>query len=511
MRSLWACLAAALVVACGARTGLFEANGSSLSRAGTGGMTAVSGAANGAAGATSTVQAAGSAGIEAAGGRNSSSGGVSGGVTGGAGNSAGGTLATGGGSSGAAGVAGSTFAGAAGAPNCSSLSCATPLAAECVDTKTLRRYDPGTCLAGSCAYSSTDSACLVGCKDGACVPFAVSISAGASSTCATINGGPLKCWGSNWGGLIGDPKLSYTDPAPVPGLESGVHQVSVGTTDACALTDAGGVKCWGHYIGVVEITKFGSDLSAVACGSPYFDHTCVLNKSGAPGCWGANNFGQLGNGAMTESFTYQYDIVGVVGLSSGVLSVSAGSNNTCAVSTGGALSCWGMNWYGALGNGSLDSSSVPVPVSGLSSGVVAVSTGELHACAITTTGALKCWGVGVGDQPETHVPVDIEGFSSGTRAVSVGTSTCAITSAGGLKCWGSNGAGQLGDGTLTTSTRPVAVVGLATGVVAVSVGEYHSCAVTETGSVKCWGSGYGDELGIGQGKFSQVPVDVIGF
>jgi alpha-tubulin suppressor-like RCC1 family protein len=394
------------------------------------------------------------------------------------------------------------------------LTCATPPATACIDAKTLRRYQAtGVCQAGACGYGSSDSACLAGCKDGACLPFSVSLSAGASSTCATINGGPLKCWGGSFSGLIGDPKLYYTGPAVVPGLETGVHAVSVGSSDACAVTDAGSVKCWGGHYGqsVVDITGFGAALSAVACGSPYFDHTCVLNASGALGCWGANNFGQLGNAMTTDSFTYQYAIANVLGRSTGVLSVSAGSNNTCAITTGGALSCWGMNWYGALGNGTLDNSAVPVAVTGLSSGVVAVSTGELYGCALTSAGGLKCWGWGIVGQPNELVPTDIEGLTSGVRAVSVGTSACAITNAGALKCWGSNSDGQLGDGGFTPSATPVDVLGLSTGVVAVSVGEYHTCAVTETGTIKCWGSGYDNQLGDGNAQGSYVPVDVLGF
>jgi alpha-tubulin suppressor-like RCC1 family protein len=394
------------------------------------------------------------------------------------------------------------------------LTCATPPAAACVDAKTLRRYQAkGVCQGGTCGYSSSDSTCLAGCKGEACLPFKVSLSAGAYATCATLNGGPLKCWGGNFGGLIGDPKLNYTGPAVVPGLEGGVRAVSLGTSDACALTDAGGLKCWGGHYGqsVVNIPGVGSAVSTVACGSPYFDHTCVLNTSGALACWGANNFGQLGNAMTTDAFTYQYTIANVVGMSMGVLSISAGSNNTCAITTGGALWCWGMNWYGALGNGTLDNSDVPVKVSGLSSGVVAVSAGELYGCALTSAGGLKCWGWGIAGQPNQLVPTDIQGLTSGVRAVSVGTSTCAITNAGALKCWGANSTGQLGNGSNTPSATPVDVLGLSTGVVAVSVGEYHACAVTETGAIKCWGSGSADKLGNGDPQGSYVPVDVVGF
>src|SRR5690606_25399337 len=85
--------------------------------------------------------------------------------------------------------------------------------------------------------------------------------------------------------------------------------------------------------------------------------------------------------------------VDVLGLTSGVASVSAGSNHTCAVTTAGGLKCWGWDSFGQLGNdAALTSQPTPVDVLGLTSGVSSVSAGDRHTCAVTTAGGLKCWG-----------------------------------------------------------------------------------------------------------------------
>src|SRR5438874_2529521 len=74
--------------------------------------------------------------------------------------------------------------------------------------------------------------------------------------------------------------------------------------------------------------------------------------------------------------------------------VSAGGNHACAVTTAGAVMCWGWNGYGQLGRPGITSSAVPVVVRGLARGVAAISAGDLHTCALTTAGGVECWGSG---------------------------------------------------------------------------------------------------------------------
>src|SRR5439155_19497136 len=122
-------------------------------------------------------------------------------------------------------------------------------------------------------------------------------------------------------------------------------------------------------------------------------------------------------------------------------------------------------------------------VSGLGSGVAAVVTGDSFSCALTTGGAVSCWGDNskgqLGDTTVTqrHTPVGVSGLSSGVTAIAAnGKHACAITG-GALMCWGENNKGQVGDGTVTERHAPVAVSGLGSGVTSVSAGDLPACAV----------------------------------
>jgi YVTN family beta-propeller protein len=252
-------------------------------------------------------------------------------------------------------------------------------------------------------------------------------------------------------------------------------------------------------------------------------HTCALTTVGGVKCWGDNGFGQLGDGTTTDRLTP----VDVVGLTSGVIAISAGGNHTCALTTAGGVKCWGANAFGRLGDGTETQRLTPVDVVGLTSGVSAISAGFFHTCVLTTAGGVRCWGAGgngrLGDGTQTQrlTPVDVVGLTSGVSAISAGAGgTCALTTAaiggpsGGVKCWGFNGFGQLGDGTTIDRLTPVDVVGLTSGVSTISMaGEgAHTCAVITNGSVRCWGSNSDGQLGNGNiGDFSATQVVVSGF
>ena len=158
--------------------------------------------------------------------------------------------------------------------------------------------------------------------------------------------------------------------------------------------------------------------------------------------------------------------VNVTGVTSGVSAVSGGTTNTCALTTAGGVKCWGINADAELGNGTTGSSTTPVDVTGLTSGVTAVAVGGNHTCAVTSTGGVKCWGVnsdgqlGNGGSPSSFTPVAVTGISSGGAAITSGAGfSCALSTTQVVACWGWNGVGNLGDGTTTSADSPVTTIG----------------------------------------------------
>jgi alpha-tubulin suppressor-like RCC1 family protein len=276
-------------------------------------------------------------------------------------------------------------------------------------------------------------------------------------------------------------RTDSSTPIAVAGLGAGVQAIAVGGDHSCAITAAGGVKCWGNneygQLGndsdvatnlAVDVMGIASGATAIAAGHR---HTCAI-VSGGLRCWGSNVDGELGNNSTDTSRTP----VAVMGLASGVTQVTAGRFTTCAIANG-AAKCWGNNDAGQVGNGVSsgvggggDDPHVPAQVMGLTSGVTQISTADQLTCAVVS-GATRCWGAnGYGNLGnnsegafESFVPVGVTGLTSGGREV--GTAShhgCALTTAGAVSCWGEaeGGGGPLGNGTNDSSKVPVPVKSL---------------------------------------------------
>lgn len=192
----------------------------------------------------------------------------------------------------------------------------------------------------------------------------------------------------------------------------------------------------------------------------------------------------------------------------------SGNNSVCAVLSSGKVDCWGANGFGQLGNGTTAESHVPVAVLGLS-GVMAVA-GDFNGgsfCAVLSTGHLKCRGyngdgeLGNGTTTTFTVPVAVQNISTAAAVFAGADVFCARLSAQHLNCWGAGTSGQLGDGAFASSDVPAAVRDISNATKIIT-GNAAFCGLLSTSHVDCWGSGSAGQLGDGSTSHSDVPVPV---
>ncbi len=377
------------------------------------------------------------------------------------------------------------------------------------------------------------------CVDGGCAQDAI-VDAGGSDASRTCDGAPVQgsscgfnryacalrcdgsvwCWGHDGTGQLGDgTRNSRSTPAPVRDLGGPASALSAGFGHACAIV-RGAVLCWGeNTYGTlgdgthrestrpVRVTGLPGAAVALAAGG---GHTCAALEDGTVWCWGYNESGGLGDGTDRESAVPR----AVVGLSEQVVEVVAGQFHTCARTRSGAVMCWGLNLWGAVGDGTNVDRHAPVAVA-LPAPAVALATLTNHTCAALDDGAVWCWGlnrygaVGDGTRESRALPVRVQ--SVGGRAVGVAAGdwhTCAVLEGGSVRCWGANDHGQLGDGTTTDRLRAGNVVGLDGAAALVCAGQGSSCAALSDGRVRCWGANSEGELGDGSTDERASPVTV---
>lgn len=196
--------------------------------------------------------------------------------------------------------------------------------------------------------------------------------------------------------------------------------------------------------------------------------------------------------------------------------VAAGGQHSCGLAPGDAVYCWGRGNQWALGDGTGQSSPVPVRTR-VTGTVLEVSAGIAHSCALTDDASVRCWGwnrygqIGVGDNSDHGYPVTLTfPGSGGIATISAGWfHTCALDQLGQAYCWGGNAQGQLGDGTRADSNRPVPVA-TDERFASISAGADHTCAVTLGGGALCWGLNHRGQLGTGHAEGALVPAPVVG-
>jgi alpha-tubulin suppressor-like RCC1 family protein len=300
------------------------------------------------------------------------------------------------------------------------------------------------------------------------------VTAGGSRTCGVTGDGQAYCWGWNIDGTLGDgTEVDRAVPTPVAGglrfaqVSTGKALVSAHTS---AVTPDDIAYCWpscgfggveGVPSGLVQFEpiRFEGELrfGQVSAGT---GHSCGVATDGRAYCWGSNFFGQFGDGTIdTEGPRGPSPVAGDLLFKE----VTAGSGHTCGVTTDGVAYCWGLNEAGQLGDGTTDRRLTPTPVAG-GLRFAELSAGDFHSCGVTTDGVGYCWGhngaqfgdgrLGDGTTVDRLTPTPVAG---GLRfaLVSAGSShTCGVTTDHVAYCWGFNGGGQLGYGTPTPSWDP---------------------------------------------------------
>ncbi|MCL2544277.1 MAG: putative Ig domain-containing protein, partial [Nocardioidaceae bacterium] len=354
--------------------------------------------------------------------------------------------------------------------------------------------------------------------------------AGGKSSCRISADTTLWCWGYDESGELGDGGPLAVDPpgvlAPVQIVNKLWTQLTIGGSSlpnhshACALRESQGFgQCWGgDEDGELGIGG-GNSMTApttIAGGhlwnelSAGWTNTCGVTTGGALYCWGDDAFGQSATRVNTNVPTR-------VGTSTAWDQVSSGSTSSCGIRTAGSLWCWGMDARGQLGTGSRTDTDVPTRV-GTATSWSQVSVGDGYACAVRTDGTVWCWGSSTSGQLGNGVDVnDPTKDVLAPRQVGAGTNwaqvsaggghTCAVTTAGTAWCWGQNSNGELGDGSISPDVTSPVQVGTGADWTSISGGYDDTCGV-EAGLVECWGSNEKGKLGIDADPSSTPRVDV---
>ena len=340
------------------------------------------------------------------------------------------------------------------------------------------------------------------------------IAAGDSHSAAVTKDGDLYMWGTNGSGQLGiQSNVASNIPVKVNNSsstlpEKSVKYVALGTYHSAAITKYGSLYMWeynnygqlgnGSTTNSYTPVKIMENVAAVSLGDY---HSAAITKDGSLYMWGENSDGQLGNGSTTNRST-------PVKIMENVATVSLGAWHSAAITKDGSLYMWGYNNYGQLGNGSSGNYEKSVSPIKIMENVAAVSLGAWHSAAITKDGSLYMWGENSDGQLGNGTTNNLtrpQRIAVNVQSVELyGSYTTAISKDGGLYTWGYNLNGRLGNGTTTNSYTPIKIM---SNVVS-SAGGSHTIALKKDGTVYTWGTNVYGQLGNGNNSNQTSPVAI---
>jgi alpha-tubulin suppressor-like RCC1 family protein len=334
-----------------------------------------------------------------------------------------------------------------------------------------------------------------------------------------LHGPDVWCWGEGDGGQTGTDTNPKFVPTQVPGLPA-MQQVTTGSIHTCALSTDGDVWCWGfnsllqlgntragnnaNFLPPVPfehpdpqpVTTLPGPAIAIAGGG---NHTCALLADLTVWCWGDNSNGQLGRGTSDTVG----DLPAVVPGLTGVVALTLGDADSCALHGDGRVSCWGADDYSQIGDAGTADVLTPFTIPGLAA--TQISAGGNHVCALVHGGAFACWGSNdfgeLGDGTQVAKTVAVPSAIGGFLEIDAGRDhSCAIDSASRVTCWGRNDIYMLGDGTTQDRALPLdAIADIGGNAVAVVAAVNATCAVRDDAATLCWGYGSRGQIGDGHG------------
>jgi alpha-tubulin suppressor-like RCC1 family protein len=404
--------------------------------------------------------------------------------------------------------------------------------------------------------------------------------AGDWHTCAILNDDTIKCWGYSTYGQLGygdtdsrgDSPNEMGNHLPVVdlGTDKTAKQLAAGSAHTCAILNDDTIKCWGYgnhgQLGYGDKEDRGNQANEMGNNLPIVDlgtdktakqlvageyHTCATLNDDTVKCWGRGDHGRLGYGDTSDrgwnTNTMVNNLPAVdLGLPAPVFTygsvhrtettpvaqqLSLGEEHSCSLGSNGLVKCWGRGDDGRLGYGDTENrgdqanemaGNLAFVDLGTGKSAKQISVGGTYTCALLNDDTVKCWGngnngyTGYGDQSDRGDGPNEMGDNLAT--IDLGTDktakqifagryhTCAILNDDTLKCWGSGNRGQLGYGDTTTRGDQASEMGDNLGAVdlgtdkkakQLAIGELHTCAILNDDTVKCWGRGSDGQLGYG--------------